>query len=316
MMKKISRLFLRDGLRKLIALLLAVMLYFGIYSRITKERIISGVPVKVTLASELSGNVENITTNVTVEGSESTIEALTPDDLTLHIAVDQNNLVSGHTYVVIPKPYMFSPKDGVTIKRCGKITLHLQRVISRQLPVEVRYAGSLDKNFVITGNTAVPAEVTVTGPEDVVKSLRSVYTSEIPLSKTVFEPFEFYTKVLAVDTVKSEPANVLVQTEVSRKFEEREIKSVPVLLLSGSGKSNYDVSFVNKDMTVDIVVSGSPSAVASVTAAKLKPYVDASQVNSPSTQMLPVECSGGVDGIVIKSVTPGAVAVAVTEKKK
>ena len=100
MKDKLRRLFLRDGLRKLIALLLAVLLYFGIHSRITAERIISGVPVNVTLASELIGSVDNITTNVTVKGSESTISALTPEDLTLHVVVDQNNLVSGHTYVV------------------------------------------------------------------------------------------------------------------------------------------------------------------------------------------------------------------------
>ena len=307
---------MRDGLRKLIALLLAVMLYFGISSRITKERIVSGVPVKVTLASELSGTVDNITTNVTVEGSESAIDSLTPDDLTLHISVDQNNLVSGHTYAVMPKPSMFSQRDGVTVKKCNKIILHLQKVISRQLPVEVRYGGELDKNFIITGTVAVPAVVTLTGPEDVVKSLSKVYTSEVPLSKTVYEPFDFYTEISSVNTVKIEPASVLVQTGVSRKFEEREIKGVPVLLLSGTQKKAYDVSFVRENTLVDIVVSGSPSAVAGVRADRLKPYVDASKVNFPSTQMLPVECSGGTDGVVIKSVTPGEVAVKVTGKDK
>ena len=164
MKDKLSRLFLRDGLRKLIALLLAVLLYFGIHSRITAERIISGVPVNVTLASELIGSVDNITTNVTVKGSESTISALTPEDLTLHVVVDQNNLVSGHTYVVETNPSMFPTRSGVTVKRCNKITLHLQKVISRQLPVEVKYTGSLDKNFAITGTTAVPSMVTIRSP--------------------------------------------------------------------------------------------------------------------------------------------------------
>lgn len=211
---------------------------------------------------------------------------------------------------------MFSQRDGVTVKKCNKIILHLQKVISRQLPVEVRYGGELDKNFIITGTVAVPAVVTLTGPEDVVKSLSKVYTSEVPLSKTVYEPFDFYTEISSVNTVKIEPASVLVQTGVSRKFEEREIKGVPVLLLSGTQKKAYDVSFVRENTLVDIVVSGSPSAVAGVRADRLKPYVDASKVNFPSTQMLPVECSGGTDGVVIKSVTPGEVAVKVTGKDK
>lgn len=315
-MRTIKRLFLRDGLRKLIALLLAVMLYFGISSRITKERIISNVPVKVTLASELSGSVDNITTNVTVKGAESALDALIPDDLTIHIAVDQNNLVSGHTYVVFPKPSMFSPRGGITVEKCDKITLHLQKVISRQIPIEVKYSGDLNKNFVITRTTAVPAAVTVTGPEDVVKSLRSIATSDIPLSETVFDPFEFYTHVLPVGTVKIEPENILVQTDVSRKFEDREIKGVPVLLLAGNNHSGYSVDFAGKNTVVDIVVSGSPSDVAAMKAEKLKPYVDASKVNSPSTLMLPVECSSGVNGVVIKSVTPGEVPVKVAKLQK
>ena len=315
-MKRIKRLFFRDGWRKAIALLLAVMLYFGISSRITKERIISNVPVKVTLASELSGSVDNVTTNVTVKGAESAIDALTPDELTIHVAVDQNNLVSGHTYVVFPKPSMFSPRGGVTVKKCDKITLHLQKIISRQIPVEVKYSGSLNKNFAITGTTAIPASVTVTGPEDVVKSLRSIATSDIPLSETVLDPFEFYTRVLTVGAVKTEPENILVQTVVSKKFEEREIKAVPVLLLSGAEQNGYSVAFAGKNTVVDIVVSGSHSAVAAMKFEKLKPYVDASKVNSPSTQMLPVECSSGVDGVVIKSVTPGEVPVKVTGLQK
>ena len=316
MLKKLHQIFFHEGLRKLIALVLAVMLYFGISSRITKERIISGVPVKVTLASDLRGSVENITTDVTVVGSKSAIDALTPDDLALHISVDQVNLDSGHTYVVTPKPSMFSRHNGVTVKKCNKIILHLQKVISRQLPVEVRYSGELNKNFIITRTAAVPAVVTVTGPEDVVKSLLKVPTSDVPLSKTIFEPFEYNANISLDTTVTIEPASVLVQTGVSRKFEEREIKGVPVLLLAGVRKDGLNVGFVKENTVVDIVLSGSPSAVAGVSADRLKPYVDASKVNTPSTQMLPVECFSGVDGVVIKSVSPGEVAVKMTGKDK
>ena len=57
-MNRLRKVFLRDGSRKLIALVLAVMLYFAVSSRITKERIINNVPVKVTLSSELAGPAE------------------------------------------------------------------------------------------------------------------------------------------------------------------------------------------------------------------------------------------------------------------
>ena len=54
-MKWFRRFSLRDGLRKLIALVLAVMLYFAVSSTISEEKIINNVPVKVTLSSERAG---------------------------------------------------------------------------------------------------------------------------------------------------------------------------------------------------------------------------------------------------------------------
>jgi hypothetical protein len=116
--------------------------------------------------------------------------------------------------------------------------------------------------------------------------------------------------------IKSEPKDVLVQTSISKRIEERTIKAVPVLLLAGSEQSGFDVSFGRQNTAVDIVVSGPPSALIAVKPESLKPYVDASKVNSPSTTLLPVECSSGIEGVVIKSMTPGDVAVKVSKRKK
>ena len=211
---------------------------------------------------------------------------------------------------------MFSTKSGVTVVRGEKLILHLQKVVSRKVPVEVKYSGRLRKDFDITESLVIPSEVTIIGAENEVKSLRSVTTEEIPLSQTIFDSFEFRTLLALPGNIKSEPESVLVQTSISKRIEERAVKAVPVLLLAGSEQSGFAVSFARENTTVDIVVSGPPSALAAIKPESLKPYVDASKVNSPSTALLPVECSSGIDGVVIKSMTPGEVAVKVSKRKK
>ena len=315
-MNRLKRLFLRNGLSKLFALFLAIMLYFAVSSTVTKERIIKDVPVKVTLSGELAGANGRYFTTVTIKGSQTAISQVSPDDLTANVVVTPNHLDSGNTYSVKLTPAMFSSLSGITVIPRERLVLNLQKVISRKVPVEVRYSGKLSKEYNITETLVIPSEVTVTGAENVVNSLRSVTTSEIPLSRNILDSFEFNAPLALVDNIKSEPEKVLVQTSVSRSVGQKEIKSVPVLLFSGAAQSDFAVSFAKSDTTVDIVVSGPLSALAAVSSESLKPYVDASRVNSPSTLLLPVECSSGVDGVVIKSTTPGEVAVKVSRIKK
>ena len=315
-MNRLKRLFLRDGLRKLIALLLAIMLYFAVSSTLTKERIIKDVPVKVTLSGELAGANGRYFTTVTIKGSQSAISRVSPDDLAAHVVVTPNHLDSGNTYSVKLTSAMFNTLSGITVIPSEKLILNLQKVVSRKVPVEVRYSGALAKEFDVTESLVIPSEVTITGAENVVNSLRSVTTSEIPLSRTIFDSFEYNAPLVLVGNVKSEPENVLVQTSVSKRVGQKEIKSVPVLLFSGAEQSEFAVSFAKPDTTVDIVVSGPLSALTAVKLESLKPYVDASRVNSDSTLLLPVECSSGIDGVVIKSTTPGEVAVKVSRRKK
>ena len=314
-MKFLARLFLRDGLRKAIALLLALMLYFGISSNIAKERTINA-PVKITLASGLQGNTDNITANIAIKAPESIMADLSPDDLTLNVEVNHNHLQSGNTYKVLLKPSMVSQKKGIKVKRCVDkfITLTLYKVISRQVPIEVKYEGKLNKNFTIEGTAAIPAVVTLTGAEDVINSIKSAATSPVPLSDTLFDSFEFRTALAPIRGVKIEPERITVQTSIVKKFEERLFKAVPVLLLSNSLNNTLNISFTNDPAAVDIVVSGTPSALAGIRPERFKPYIDASKINSPTTTMLPVECSSGIDGITIKSITPGELSVKATKK--
>jgi YbbR domain-containing protein len=316
-MKQIRRLFLHNGLRKIIALLLAITLYLGIEKSIKTEstREIKNVPVKVKLPNDLTGSIDKVTTNITVKGEEGVVKSLKAADLAFQISVNHNDLVEGHNYDVTPDQSEIRPPEGVRVIKCNKISLHLHKIIIRQIPVNVKYSGKLDKDFTITGTDIIPGTITITGPENDINYRSSIDAAAVPLSPTLFDSFEYKTKVNA-GTLKVEPEEIIVRTNIARKFEYRKFKDVPVGLLTSTKQNNWKTEFADNKNKVDIIVRGSASALSALKADKIKAYVDISKVNSSSTLTLPVECSSGVDNVVIKSVTPGEIPVKVTAIKK
>lgn len=310
-MNILKQLFLHDGLRKAFALLLALILYYGILSGISEEKVFNDVPVNITLADGLWGNVQDIKTKITVKGSASTLKELTSGDFAAKLEVNRNHLVGGNSYSVELKPSMFTHPRSVKIKKCGSINLTLDTIIKRQIPVEVKYTGSLNKNYSITNSTATPASVTVEGPENLVNAMTHIDTSKIPLSETVFDSFDFNTKLAPQSEIKIVPQEILVKTSIARKFGERTFKGIPVLLLANSSK--LDISFVNA-ATVDVVVSGPPYNLAGLMPEHFKPYVDASKITSQGTKLLAVDCFSEAEGVTVKSVFPQKIEVKATEK--
>jgi YbbR domain-containing protein len=76
---------------------------------------------------------------------------------------------------------------GVHVSRVvpSQVRLTFDNRISRDVPVEVRYAGPPPHGYRITGQTASPQNVRVTGPEARVDHLQTAQTDAIDLSSTV-----------------------------------------------------------------------------------------------------------------------------------
>jgi hypothetical protein len=67
----------------------------------------------------------------------------------------------------------------------SQIRLMFDNRISREVPVEIRYAGPPPQGYRITGQQAFPAKVRVSGPEARVNHLLTAQTDAIDLSSTV-----------------------------------------------------------------------------------------------------------------------------------
>jgi YbbR domain-containing protein len=67
----------------------------------------------------------------------------------------------------------------------SQIRLTFDNRISREVPVEVRYAGPPPQGYRVTGQQASPPKVRVTGPEARVNHLQAAQTDAIDLNSTV-----------------------------------------------------------------------------------------------------------------------------------
>jgi hypothetical protein len=75
---------------------------------------------------------------------------------------------------------------GVRLVRAvpGQIRISLQRRITRKVPVEVRFTGSVPAGFRIASQQVDPAEAQITGPEFHVARTRTVFTDPVSLNPT------------------------------------------------------------------------------------------------------------------------------------
>jgi hypothetical protein len=76
---------------------------------------------------------------------------------------------------------------GVQVSRIvpSQLRLRFDKRVTRDVPVEIRFAGPAPMGYRITGQQASPDRIRVTGPENRVESLQSVHTDAIDLSSTV-----------------------------------------------------------------------------------------------------------------------------------
>ena len=156
-------------------------------------------------------------------------------------------------------------REGVTVVAAEPVTVsvRLERIISRTLAVQPRFANEVPSGFV-PGDAAVsPAEVTLTGPESAVATVTAVFATVrfgdvgIDLVQTV--------QALAVDKagapvegVQAEPGAIQVRVPLLPTSTTR---TVPILFaLRGAVAPGYWVSRVTTD-PVAVTVRGAPGVL-------------------------------------------------------
>lgn len=269
--------FIKDAGKKVLALLIALTLWFVANLQHDVEKYIS---IDINYANLPKGLIivnnppENL--NIRVRGPRSQLSSLSPKDMVF--TVDLSNLTMGTSMFEIRTDQIVPPRDvQVTAISPSEINLDVDRLAQKRVSVEPVIEPP-DTGFEITGNTQVtPESVDIRGPEKLLKRIKSVGTDPVSLkgekSKFTIEvplrsPYSLV-EITGGNTVK-------VTVDLSEKIMEKEF-------------SNLDINFVNFDdldyetdesIVTELAFEGPFSIINNLNSKDIELYVDGSGIKN------------------------------------
>ena len=306
----------RDFWRKLAALFFAVMIYWNVNEHLKEEKKIVGVPVEVHLTQDLvMPAVRNFTASVRVRGTPRALKELDSNSITGQVDVTSENRRPDGSYRVHLSAGNFRHPIGVKVIAVDsdpELTLQLQRRISRELPVAMRFGGTLSGMYRISEQRCIPSLVMVSGPENVISELKEIPTEPIPLGDRD-SGFEYEVRLVPPAQTNAAPEQVTVQIGIERNVVQRDFPAIPVGLFCDSGQGTEVGFSPETPPTAAVSVSGPSTLITVFKPDDLRLYVDVSNVSTPGVYNLPVKCHIRRSGIDVRSITPAEFKISINK---
>lgn len=320
---KIYSFFRKDFWRKLIALFFALMIYAVVQDQQRDGRTVADVPVEVILPPELvSVGATDFRVSVLVKGSSRSLAQVNPGDLRARVRVRYQDFIAGQPYKLRLRPSDFRTFNDVRVTEIPSsesiLMLNLQRLVSCNVRIQPKFdkTKSLSRDYERRDVRCIPSEVQVTGPEQMLRSLKEVSTQPIPLDETVVESFETRIGLEVPDGTVIAPGNVTVQVDIVKNYIYRRFESLPVLFLAQPGSDqhrNFELVEPNKRVTVTIY--GQQSSTYAVQPEEVKPYIDVSKLTEPGIYTVSISCYVKGDRLDVKDIVPDKIKVKITDRK-
>src|SRR5215204_700636 len=167
-------LFLEDWTLKALALLVTLGLWYAVTTqRAPATKRLHDVPLEFLLPDNVDiGNDPVDKVDVILVGSQDKLAVLTARDLVAQ--VDVTALLPGDRNPrLTEKNVSMELPDGVRIVEITprSLTLHLEPVVEREVPVEARFEGALPAGFASGDVSVAPDRVRVRGPQSHVEAV-------------------------------------------------------------------------------------------------------------------------------------------------
>jgi YbbR domain-containing protein len=186
--------------------------------------------------------------NVWVKGTTNTIKNLKPNEISCW--VDLSGTKAGLRNFEIGPDQVKAPY-GFSVLRItpSRISLRVEDVVSRKVPVTVRLEGEPAIGFKVTETSVKPSEVEIRGPQSAVASVRQAVTDSIDVSRIQGTHTETVNVGVENSLVRiAKTTSVLVSLNVSEITDVFTMR-VPVLV----GNTNAQVKFNPKTVRLDLV---------------------------------------------------------------
>ena len=309
----IPLLIKRNFARKLIAIFFAILVYMKVSTQLGEEQVLQRIPINVVAHGNLDVmNYTPKTIAVTISGSKQKIKLLTPSDIRVEIPIN-NQTLKQYNYQVnksfsmnIGDQYIHLP-PGIDLIRAipSTVTVHCDKRITKEVPVTPTFRGSPPIDYERGEIKLIPKTVSLTGPEAILKDIKTIPTEPVYLDKTTVEDFMADRKVQSVDKkILISPASVQVKVEIYKTIGTSVFDDVPVSVLLG--KQNTKLGFKPKLLsnTVNITLRGPSSKLEMLTKNQIKAFVDISDYNKPGIYQIKVDCWINDPKINVKFIEP------------
>ncbi len=173
--------------------------------------------------------------SLTISGPRTLLSLLDPGRLTVH--VDLRGLTPGQSDIKIT-PDMFRIPRKTTVDRIvpSQITLDVDQITTRELPVRLSIKGQVASGMAISSIDLKPSVVTVTGPSHALRNVDAIDTMPFDV-QGASEPVSRYVQLADVGTkIKLSTTWVLATVKLQEVVGEREFHDVHVSVRNSDRK--------------------------------------------------------------------------------
>jgi YbbR domain-containing protein len=303
-MSRTSDILLRHVGPKLLALLLAVTIWYALRQITSYEILIEDVPLEFRVPDGLAVLEPSVeTVDIYFQGSQEDLRLLDRKQIKVILALKRRG-EEGETEETI---HLQDVKGGGPARPSriipNTIRFQLDRRIEKQVPVKARHIGKPLRGEVDKMDCE-PAAVTVWGPAQYVAGLELIHTEPVDVDGRVAD-FTKSSRVIRPEggwASDITPPEVRVTVRIKEQSESRDLPEVPVLALLRPGAPPKATITPNR---VTIRLTGHPDALDKASQAKPRVFVDCADLEPGVPYELPLTVS----------LAPGLNVAAVTEPR-
>jgi len=172
-----------DARLKLVSVVLATFTWFFVKGITSDWRLIEGVPLEVRARTGLTVLQSSANTvNVVVRGTRDDVRQVTRQDLSAVVDLSQDDRVGPITVKLTPKSIRHSRRVQVSEIDPAEVTVNVDEMIERALPVQPQFTGELPANLSIERMVTEPPTIRVRGPKTLLNEMTSIST--LPIDKS------------------------------------------------------------------------------------------------------------------------------------
>jgi len=168
---------------KIIALVLAICTWCFVNHITSDSRTINGVPLEVRVKPGLTALKTSVSSvNVTVRGTREDVRQVTRQDLSAMVDLTHDARRGLISVDLTPRAIQHSRRVQVTEVDPREVTVNVDEIIERELPVQPEFTGELPPGLAIERVITKPEKIEAKGPKTLLNKMSAIATLPVDVT--------------------------------------------------------------------------------------------------------------------------------------